>query len=192
MTDIDRNAATPGGGRFAWPAFGSAVRLPPAMRRPGAAQAVQAEFESGYDAGHAAGLAAAANEVRALKERLAASIGAMEQTRIKVDAQQQQRLVDLAHAICSKVLDLELTTTLNVFEAFVRTGLEHLDASAAAVRVHVNPADAAWLNAQIDGIIVEADETVAEGGVSIRTDERSVDFDPYALLDERFAEFRNG
>jgi flagellar biosynthesis/type III secretory pathway protein FliH len=191
MTDIDRHADT-SGGAFAWPAFGGAVRLPAAMRRPGAAQAAQAEFETGYDAGHTAGLAAAADEVRALKERLAASIRAMDQTRIKVDAQQQQRLVDMAHAICSKVLDLELTTTLNAFEAFVRAGLEHLDAAAPAVRVHVNPADVAWLNAQLDGIVVEADEAVAEGGVSIRTDERSVDFDPYALLDERFAEFRHG
>lgn len=191
MTGFDRHAEAPGG-RFAWPEFGSAVRLPAAMRRPGAAQAAQVEFETGYETGHAAGLAAAADEVRALKDRLAASIRTLEQARIKVDAQQQQRLVDLAHAICSKVLDRELTTTLDVFEAFVRAGLEHLDAAAPNVRVHVNPNDSAWLRAQLDGIAVEADETVAEGGVSVRTDERSVDFDPYGLLDERFSAIRHG
>ena len=64
-------------------------------------------------AGNAAGLAAAADEIRALKERLASEHpDAMEQTRIRVDAQQQQRLVELTHAICGKVLDLELTTTI--------------------------------------------------------------------------------
>ncbi len=191
MTDVDGQAGAPGG-RFAWPEFGSAVRLPAVMRRPGAAQAAKAEYEGGFEAGHAAGIAAAGNEVRALRERLAASIRTIEQTRIKVDAEQQQRLVDLAHAICSKVLDHELTTTLDIFESFVRTGLEHLDAAAPDVRVHVNPADAEWLNAEFDGIVIEADETVAEGGVSIRTEERSVDFDPHALLDERFAELRRG
>ncbi len=191
MTDVDRHADTPGG-RFAWPEFGSAVRLPAAMRRPGAAQAAQVEFENGYETGHASGLAAAADEVRALKDRLAASIRTLEQSRIKVDTQQQQRLIDLAHAICSKVLDRELTTTLDVFEAFVRAGLDHLDATAPNVRVHVNPNDSAWLHAQMDGIFIEADDAVAEGGVSIRTDERSVDFDPYGLLDERFSEIRNG
>ncbi len=56
----------------------------------------------------------------------------------------------------------------------------------------MNPADVAWLNAQVDGVVVEADEAVPEGGVSVRTDERSVDFDPHALLDERFAELRHG
>jgi flagellar biosynthesis/type III secretory pathway protein FliH len=191
MTDVDGQAGAPSG-RFAWPEFGSAVRLPAAMRRPGAAQVAKAEYEGGYEAGHAAGLVAAANEVRALKERLAASIRTIEQTRIKVEAEQQQRLVDLAHAICSKVLDHELTTTLDVFESFVRAGLEHLDAAAPGVRVHVNPADVEWLNAEFDGIVIEADETVAEGGVSIRAEERSVDFDPHALLDERFAELRRG
>jgi hypothetical protein len=49
------------------------------MRRPGAELVAKAEYEGGYDAGHAAGLAAAAGEVRALKERLAASIRTMEQ-----------------------------------------------------------------------------------------------------------------
>ncbi len=191
MTDVNRQTEAKGG-RFAWPEFGSAVRVPTAMRPPRAAQAAKAEYEDGYAAGHAAGLAAAADELRALRERFAASIRAMEQARIKVDAQQQQRLVDLAHAICSKVLDLELTTTLDVFETFVRAGLEHLDAAAPNVRVHVNPADLAWLNAQLDGIVVEADPSVPEGGVSVRTDERSVDFDPHGLLDERFAELRRG
>ncbi len=191
MTDVDRHADA-SGGRFAWPEFGSAVRLPVAMRRPGAAQAAQVEFENGFETGHVAGLAAAADEVRTLKDRLAASIRALEQSRIKVDAQQQQRLVEVTHAICSKVLDRELTTTLDVFEAYVRAGLEHLDATAPNVRVHVNPNDSVWLHAQLDGILIEADEAVAEGGVSVRTDERSVDFDPYGLLDERFAGFRNG
>lgn len=191
MTELDRHADTPSG-RFAWPEFGSAVRLPAAMRHPGAAQAAQVEFETGYETGHAAGLAAAADEVRALKDRLAASIRALEQVRIKVDTQQQQRLIDLAHAICCKVLDRELTTTLDMFEAYVRTGLAHLDATAPNARVHVNPNDSAWLHAELDGIVIEPDEAVAEGGVSVRTDERSVDFDPYGLLDERFSDIRNG
>jgi flagellar assembly protein FliH len=191
MTDVDRQSGA-AGGRFAWPEFGDAVRLPAAMRRPGAVQAAKVEYEAGYDAGHAAGLAAAAAEVRALKERLASSVRAMEQARLKVDAEQQQRLIDLAHAICSKVLDHELTTTRDVFESFVRTGLEHLDAAAPNVRVHVNPADVEWLNAPLEGIVIEADATVAVGGISVRTEERSVDFDPHALLDERFAEIRHG
>jgi flagellar biosynthesis/type III secretory pathway protein FliH len=187
MSDFDR-PAVPQGGHFAWPEFGGAVRVPAAMRKPGAAQAAKAEYEGGYEAGHVAGLAAAANEVRALKERLGASIRTMEQTKIKVDAEQQQRLANLAYAICNKVLDHELSTSLGVFESFVRAGLQHLDATAPSVRVHVNPADISWLNAQVDGVVVEADEAVPEGGVSVRTDTRSVDFDPHALLDERFSE----
>jgi flagellar biosynthesis/type III secretory pathway protein FliH len=191
MTDIDRQSDGVGG-RHAWPEFGGTVRLPAAMRRPGAAQAAQAEYENGYETGRAAGLAAAADEIRALKDRLAASIRALEQTRIKVDGQQQQRLIELAHAICRKVLDLELTTELRVFEAFVRGGIEHLDASAATVRVHVNPKDAEWLHAQLNGIAIEADEGVPEGGCSVRTEERSVDYDPHGLLDELYAELRHG
>jgi flagellar biosynthesis/type III secretory pathway protein FliH len=191
MTDVDRQA-TAQGGHFVWPEFGGAVRVPVAMRKPGAAQAAKAEYEGGYEAGHAAGLAAAANDVRALKERLAASIRMMEQTKIKVDAEQQQRLVSLAYAICSKVIDHELTTSLGVFESFVQAGLQHLDAAAPGVRVHVNPADVSWLNAQLDGVVIEADEAVPEGGVSVRTDTRSVDFDPHALLDERFSELLHG
>jgi flagellar assembly protein FliH len=191
MSHADRQTAT-AGGQFAWPEFGDAVRLPAAMRKPGAAQAAKAEYEGGYEAGHAAGLAAAASDVRALKERLGASIRTMEQTKIKVDAEQQQRLVNLAYAICSNVLDHELTTSLGVFESFVQAGLQHLDAAAPSVRVHVNPADMSWLNAQLDGVVIEADEAVPQGGVSVRTDTRSVDFDPHALLDERFSELRHG
>ena len=179
-------------GRHAWPEFGHAVRLPAVMRRPGAAQAAQAENENGYEAGRAAGFAAAADEVRALKERLAASIRTLAQTQIKVDAQQQQRLVDLSRAICGKVLDLELATDLRVFEAFVRAGIEHLDASAATVRVHVNPKDSQWVHAELPDIAVEADEAIAEGGCSVRTEERSVDYDPFGLLDELFAELPHG
>ncbi len=178
MTDLERHEAN---GRHAWPEFGSAVRIPTAIRRPGAAQAAQVEAENGYETGKAAGLAAAAEEIRALKERLGTSIRTLEQTRIKVDSQQQQQLVELAHAICSKVLDIELTTDVRVFETFVRVGIERLDASAETVRVHVNPQDHAWLNANIPGITVDADDAVAEGGCSVRTERRSVDFDPYAL-----------
>jgi flagellar biosynthesis/type III secretory pathway protein FliH len=191
MTDLDRQSDG-FGGRHAWPEFGTAVRLPAAMRRPGAAQAAQLEYENGYESGKAAGLTAAAEEVRVLKDRLAASIRTLEQTRIRVDAQQQQRLVELARAICTKVLDLELTTDPRVFEAFVRSGVEHLEATAATVRVHVNPKDAEWLHAALADVAVEADQSVPEGGCSVRTEQRSVDFDPYGLLDELFAELRNG
>lgn len=191
MADLDRKADTRDVA-FAWPEFGDAVRLPAAMRRPTAARAAQAEFEKGYDAGRTEGLNAAAEEIRVLRERLMTSIRTLDQTRIKADAGQQQRLVDLAHAICSKVLDLELTTTLSVFEAFVRAGLERLDSTAANVRVHVNPTDATWLHARLEGIEIEGDEAVPEGGCSVRTDERSVDFDPYGLLDELYAEMRRG
>jgi flagellar biosynthesis/type III secretory pathway protein FliH len=180
------------GGRHAWPEFGAAVRIPAAIRRPGAAQAAQAEYENGYEAGKAAGLAAAAEEIRALKERLGASIRTLEQTRIRVDAQQQQQLVELTHAICGKVLGIELSTDLHVFETFVRGGIEHLEASSETVRVHVNPNDGQWLEAKFPGIVIEADESVAEGGCSVRTEQRSVDFDPYGLLDDLFAELPRG
>jgi len=180
------------GNRHAWPEFGGAVRLPAAMRRPGAAQAAQLEYEHGFEAGRAAGLAAAADEVRALKDRLATSIRTLEQTRIRVDAAQQQRLVELTRAICSKVLGLELTTEPRVFEACVRRGVEQLDVTSEAVRVHVNPNDAHALHAALPDLAIEADATIAEGGCSVRTDERSVDFDPHGLLDELFTELRNG
>jgi flagellar biosynthesis/type III secretory pathway protein FliH len=128
---------------------------------------------------------------------------------VKIDADQQRRLTELAHAVCSKVLDIELTTQRRVFEAFVRAGVEHLDATAATVRVHVNPVDKHFLTAYVDadpvaatapsddlqhpdGIVVEADPTVPEGGCSIRTDDRRVDYDPYGLLDEVFAELPRG
>lgn len=190
MTE-DRQAHEPSG-LHAWPEFGAAVRIPAAIRRPGAAQAAQAEFENGYEAGKTAGLAAAADEIRALKERLGASIRMLEQTRIKIDTQQQQQLVELAHAICGKVLDIELSTDLRVFETFVRAAVEHLDATSETVRVHVNPKDVEWLNATFPGIVIEADDGVAQGGCSVRTEQRSVDFDPYGLLDELFAELPHG
>jgi len=176
------------GGRFAWPDFGGAVKVPAAMRRPGAAQAAQKEYEGGYDAGRAAGLAAAAQEIKALKERLAASVRAVEQTRVKIDAEQQRRLTELARAVCSKVLDIELTTDRRIFDAFVHAGIAHLDATAATVRVHVNPVDLRLFEPPLDGVVVEADPAVPEGGCSIRTDERRVDYDPYGLLDQIFAE----
>jgi len=190
MTDTDRQTRETG--RHAWPEFGAAVRIPAAIRRPGAAQAAQAEYENGFDAGKAAGLAAAADEIRALKERLGASIRTLEQTRIRIDSQQQQQLVELTRAICGKVLDIELSTDRRVFEAFVHAGIEHLDATSETVRVHVNPKDVGWLNAKFAGIAIEADDSVAEGGCSMRTERRSVDFDPYGLLDELFAELPRG
>jgi len=189
MANIERESDA---GRFAWPEFGGAVKLPAAMRRPGAAQAAQKEYELGYDAGRTAGLAAAADEIKALKERLAASIRAVEQTRVKIDAEQRTRLTELAHAVCSKVLDVELTTDRRVFDAFVRAGIEHLDATAATVRVHVNPIDQRLFEPPLEGVVVEADPAVPEGGCSIRTDERRVDYDPYGLLDEIFAELPRG
>ncbi len=48
-----------------------------------------------YEAGKAAGLAAAADEVRALKERLGGQHPHAGADAIRVDAQQQQRLVEL-------------------------------------------------------------------------------------------------
>jgi len=186
MTNSDQS----GGGRFAWPDFGGAVKIPAAMRKPGAAQAAQKEYERGFDAGRAAGLAAAAEEIRVLKDRLVAGVRALEQTRLKLDAEQQSRLSELAHAVCSKVLDIELTTQRHIFDAFVRAGIERLDASAATVRVHVNPADRPLFEPPLDGVVVEADQTVPEGGCSIRTDERRVDYDPYGALDQIFAEMQ--
>lgn len=191
MTDADRHTREPSG-RHAWPEFGTAVRIPAAIRRPGAAQAAQAEFENGYEAGKAAGIAAAADEIRALKDRLGTSIRTLEQTRIRIEALQQRQLVELTHAICGKVLDIELSTDLRVFESFVRTGIEHLDAASETVRVHVNPKDLEWLNAAFPDIVIEADESVAQGGCSVRTEARSVDFDPHGLLDELFAEVPRG
>lgn len=191
MTDFDPQTREPSG-RHAWPEFGAAVRIPAAIRAPRAAQAAQAEFENGFDAGKAAGLAAAADEIRALKERLGTSIRTLEQTRIRIDTRQQQQLVELTRAICGKVLDIELSSDLRVFEAFVQAGIEHLDATAETVRVHVNPKDVEWLNAAFPGIATETDESVAEGGCSVRTEQRSVDFDPYGLLDELFAELPRG
>jgi len=181
-----------GDGRFAWPEFGGAVKVPAAMRRPGAAQAAQKEYEGGYDAGRAAGLAAATEEIKALKERLAASLRAVEQTRVKIDAEQQSRLTELTRAVCSKVLEVELTTDRHVFDAFVRAGIEHLEATAATVRVHVNPIDLRLFEPPLDGVVVEPDPAVPEGGCSIRTDERRVDYDPYGLLDQIFAELPRG
>jgi flagellar biosynthesis/type III secretory pathway protein FliH len=189
---MTKNEPPAGDGRFAWPEFGGAVCVPAAMRRPGAAQAAQKEYDGGYDAGHAAGLAAAAAEIKTLKERLVASVRAVEQTRTKIDAEQQARLTELAHAVCSKILDIELTTDRRVFDAFVHAGIAHLDASAATVRVHVNPTDHPLFEPPLDGIVVEADATVPEGGCSIRTDERRVDYDPYGLLDQVFEELRRG
>ncbi len=190
MANLDRpfDANRASEGRFAWPSFGAAAQLPAAMRRPGAARAAQEEFEAGYDAGHQAGLAAAADEVRALKERLASSIRSLEQTRVRIDAEQRERLIEVAHAVCRKVLDVELATDRRVLETFVGAAIEHLEASAADVRVHVNPADIIASRESLAGVVVEADPGVPEGGCSVRTESRSVDFDPYGVLEQIFAE----
>jgi len=40
--------------------------------------------------------------------------------------------------------------------------------------------------------VIESDPGIVEGGCSVRTDQRSVDYDPHGLLEEVFAELHRG
>lgn len=177
----------------AWPALGVPARVPAAIRRAPDGAATQAARAEGYEDGRREGLDSARKEIEALKQQLRNSIGLLGQARVQVAAEQIAALTEVSRAVCRRVLGVEMMTNPDVFQTLIRAGVEHLGNTAEPVRVHVNPAEREWLS-QIPTSDVEliADETVAEGAVSVRNARRQVDLELLAELDHVFERALNG
>lgn len=155
-------------------------------------QAREEGHRQGFEEGLAEGRQAAEAEVVGMRQQLQQGLARLEAELERREAEQLQALAATAHALCRKVLGVEITTQPEIFEQVLNEGLSRLDAGAEGAEVHLNPDDlAAFLPDYHGALPLHADAQVPRCGMSIRARDRAVDFDPLTMIDELFDAVRH-
>jgi flagellar assembly protein FliH len=176
---------------------GAAVwELPPidgpvlARRRRGTdLDAVEREaWDKGYAEGHAAGLAAAAQQQQAAQaeiDRRVLQLGSildfMARPMAHVDEQVQRQLAQLAGAIARQVVRREIRLQPEDIIGLIRDTVSLLPVTARDVRVHLNPEDARLVRARLSDVADERAWSITEdpilprGGCRVSSENSTID-----------------
>ena len=158
-------------------------------------QALSNAEEEGHQAGFQRGLVDGREEAEQamaeLKARFAAAVEDLRSAKLSLEAEQVRTLADTLHALCTRILGFELTTTPQTLERVLAHAVESLSAEPGRLELCVNPTDEQWLVEHDLGARVIADSAVAEGSVVVQTLERSDEYKPLAVLDAAFAAIRD-
>ena len=151
-------------------------------------------FQQGFERGMKEGRAAAEQELATLRQSMQQSVQDLASAGARLSDEQVAGLANVAHGICRKVVERELSTRPEIFVDFMQRAVAQLD--TGTVTVHVNPDDETWLSqaltqgqtqGQTQGMQVIADPEIPLGACSVRTPECTADFDPMAVINELFA-----
>lgn len=153
---------------FAWPNFSPSGP-------DGVAVAEQAK-QRGFDAGYQQGLEQAQAEQAAMRAQLEQSVAALAQARETLPGDHAAAITSLAFAVLEALMQVELKSNPALVESLVAEALAELGAELDAVTIHACPGDVAWLQG-VSQFEIVADDTVAEGGLSVRLPQVSVEFD---------------
>lgn len=154
-------------------------------------------IEEGRHSGHEAALSEHRRELGDLIKTLAAAVSELDSSRVQLQAEARNHVVQLAVAIARKVtrrlgIEDRSVTAVSVQEAM------RIVAHAADVRIFVHPTQIAYLNSVLPALrqswpklhhveLVE-DESIAPGGCRIRTAHGMVDADLDMQIDRIAAE----
>lgn len=153
-------------------------------------------FNAGYEAGQAAGLAAAEDSVAGLLDRLQSIVATAQESNAGFFRAAERQVVDLALQIAQKVVEREVENMPDLAVNVIHAALEEMDARTV-VRVRVNPEDAEVLRRRWSQVVpgaiaperieLQADERVQVGGGIIETSQGTID----AQLDSKLAQLGN-
>lgn len=176
---------------FVWPVIGNGRGAPERPPAEVEAEASARGHAEGFERGLEEGRQAAEMEIAALRERLQEGLQSLDAAVHELRQRELDDLAALAHALCRRVVGVELSTSPETFEHVLSEGLARLDAGAEGAEVHLNPDDYARLHPGYHGTIpMHPDPRVAACGLSVRVASRTADFDPIALVDALFEEVR--
>lgn len=153
-------------------------------------------YNTGFEEGRAAGLAAAEEAIGETVARLAAILENVHENHATFYRAAERQVVDLALQIAQKVVEREVENMPDLAVNVIRTALEEMDARTAT-RVRVNPNDEEILRRRwrevippgvsADRIELIGDERVAPGGGVIESTQGQVD----AQLETKLAQLGN-
>ncbi len=153
-------------------------------------------YKVGFEAGRAAGVAAAEEAMSLSVQRLAVLVNGIHESHASFFRSAERQVVDLALQIAGKVVEREVENMPDMAINVIRAALEEMDARTA-VRVRVNPADEELLRRRwsqvvpagigADRIELQQDERVQSGGAVIETTHGQVD----AQLESKLAQLGN-
>lgn len=164
----------------------------PVVGRRRSAEGLNAIERDAWDAGHVAGReagmaavrqeeSAQLAELRRSVQRLGAILHFMSRPLQELDAEVERQLAQLVGAVASQVVRRELKAQPEQIIAVIRETVTLLPAAAREVRVHLNPADAALVRAQLQQPDAEAAWTIIEdpvlsrGGCRVTTENSTID-----------------
>ncbi len=176
---------------FVWPVIGGGRAEPERPLAVVEAEASARGHAEGFERGLEEGRRAAEAEVAAMRERLQEGLQSLDAALQQLRQRELADLAAVAHALCRRVVGVELSTSPDTFEHVLNEGLARLDAGAEGAEVHLNPDDYARLQPGYHGAIpMHPDPQVSACGLSVRVASRAADFDPVALVDSLFEEVR--
>jgi flagellar biosynthesis/type III secretory pathway protein FliH len=153
-------------------------------------------YSVGFEAGHAAGIAAAEESMAASIRRLAAVVNGTQENHASFFRSAERQVVDLALQIAQRVVEREVENMPDLAVNVIRAALEEMD-GRTAVRVRVNPADEELLRRRWSQVVppgigaerveLQQDERVQSGGAIIETTHGQVD----AQLESKLAQLGN-
>lgn len=141
----------------------------------------KAAYDEAWQKGHAAGIAAGADDVKQRVERLNTLLIALSQPFARLDETIENQLVELSMAVVRQLFRREVRIEPTHVIGVVREAIQLLPAASRNVKLHLHPDDAALVRetlAPADGepawSIVE-DPLISRGGCNITTENSQID-----------------
>lgn len=161
------------------------VQTPPGRQPQDAEEDLQAmrqrAWEEAYQAGEAAGLAAAEEKIAAQAAALDTVLMALSRPLQDLDRQVEAELLELVRAVARQLIRRELRTAPDEVIGVIRAGLDALPAAATNVVVKLHPDDAALVrerlqpNADETPWKIQADPVLERGNCRITSSNSQVD-----------------
>lgn len=177
---------------FVWPE----LRARPANAEQALAalreQAVAEGRSAGLEQGRAEGRRLVEAELPALRQQLQSAIAQVEESVAAFRDRQSATLAAAVHAVCCRLLGVELRSNRQAVEHVLEECLARLDSQGGEAEVHLHPDDHAAIQGAYEGTLtLIADPDVPVCGISLRLPTQAADFDPMALIDELFEDARD-
>lgn len=177
---------------FVWPE----LRARPANAEQALAalreRAVAEGRSAGLEQGRAEGRRLVEAELPALHQQLQKAIAQVDESVKTFRDRQSAMLAEAVHAVCCRLLGVELRSNPQAVEHVLEECLARLDGQGSAAEVHLHPDDHAAIQSAYEGTLtLIADPEVPACGMSVRLPAQAADFDPVAMIDELFEDARD-
>ncbi len=148
--------------------------------RPQTVEEIEALQKQAYEEGRQEGFKAGLDEVKARAKKLDDMFRFLDKPLVKLDAEVEQQLTELALTVGRLLLKKECSTDATVVTNIIHEALEFLPVSARNVRVKLNPADVDLIKQS--GMDLDkqewkclADKSISQGGCMVESDTSHID-----------------